>query len=78
MFATWNVRTLRDSKNYVNLERRSAVITGKLKQCYIDIEALSETHLSGQQSFEEGGAGYTSFHQVYLSGNLKEQVLVLQ
>ena len=43
--ATWNVRTLRDNKNNVNLERRSAVIARELKQCNIDIAALSETHL---------------------------------
>ena len=51
--ATWNVRTLRDNKSNVNLEHQSAVIARELKWCNIDIAALSETHLSGQQSFEE-------------------------
>ena len=59
--ATWNVRTLRDNKYNVNLEHRSAVIARELKRCNIDIAALSETHLSGQQSFEEVGAGTTFF-----------------
>ena len=59
--ATWNVRTLQDNKNNVNLERRSAVIARELKRCNIDIAALTETYLSGQRSFEEVGAGYTFF-----------------
>ena len=58
---TWNLRTLQDNKNNVNLERRSAVIARELKRCNIDIAALSETHLCGQQSFEEVGADYTFF-----------------
>ena len=66
--ATWNVRTLRDNKNNVNLERRSAVIATELKQCNIDIAALSETHLSGQQSFEGVGASYTFFSSGVLIG----------
>ena len=59
--ATWNVRTLLDSKRAH--ARPSAIVARELDRYGIDIAALSETRVFGETSFEEnpGKAGYTFF-----------------
>ena len=59
--ASWNVRTLLDSKRAH--ARPSAIVARELDRYGIDIAALSETSVLGETSFEEnpGRAGYTFF-----------------
>ena len=53
------MRTLID--NDKRTERRTAVVAEELKRYNIDIAALSETRLSGEDQLEETGSGYTFF-----------------
>ncbi len=61
--ASWNVLT----ENYVLAETpdrphcRTALVTLELARYNIDIAALSETRLHGEDSLTEAGAGYTFF-----------------
>ena len=59
--ASWNVRTLLDSKRAH--ARPSAIVARELERYSIDIAALSETRVLGETSFAEnyGSAGYTFF-----------------
>ena len=60
--ATWNVRTLLDfSEENPRLHRRTAIVAHELKRYNIDIAALSETRLSGEDNLIEKGEGYTFF-----------------
>ena len=61
MIATWNVRTLIDNNNTERPSRRTALIAHELKRYNIDIAALCETRLSGEDSRIEEGEGYTFF-----------------
>ena len=42
-------------------ERRTAIIASELARYNIDIAALAETRLSGEDQLEETGSGYTLF-----------------
>ena len=55
----WNVRTLLEKKR--SHMRPTAVVARMLKECKIDICALSETRLHGENQIQEVGAGYTFF-----------------
>jgi exonuclease III len=59
--ASWNVRTLLDSKRAHG--RPSAIVARELERYNIDIAALSETRVLGETSFAEnfGTSGYTFF-----------------
>ena len=59
--ASWNVRTLLDSKRAH--ARPSAIVARELERYSIDIAALSEPRVLGETSFSENfnGAGYTFF-----------------
>ena len=59
--ASWNVRTLLDSKRAC--ARPSAIVARELERYNIDIAALSETRILGETSFAEnfGSSGYTYF-----------------
>ena len=59
--ASWNVRTLLDSKR--SAARPSAIVARELDRYNIDIAALSETRVLGETTFEEnfGNTGYTFF-----------------
>ena len=57
--ASWNVRTLLDTKR--TAIRPSAVVARELNGYNIDIAALSETRLLGENVIEEVGGGYTFF-----------------
>lgn len=60
--ATWNVRTLLDTQDGTERpHRRTALIAHELKRYNVDIAALSETRLSGEDSLTEVGEGYTFF-----------------
>ncbi|XP_041934160.1 uncharacterized protein LOC121696990 [Alosa sapidissima] len=60
--ATWNVRTLLDMPIASNRPcRRTALVALELARYNIDIAALSETRLHGEDSLTEVGAGYTFF-----------------
>ena len=62
--AAWNVRTLLDPKSNSDSDRprrRTALIASELGRYNIDIAALSETRLHGEDSLHEVGAGYTFF-----------------
>ncbi len=57
---TWNVRTLLDEQNGTDRpRRRTALVASKLNKYNIDIAALSETRLAGEDSLIEVGQGYT-------------------
>ena len=60
-FASWNVRTLLDLPNSSRPERRTALLAKELSNYGVDIAALSETRLSGENQRVEVGAGYTFF-----------------
>ena len=62
-FGAWNVRTLldRDAADANRPARRTALIASELKRYDVDIAALSETRLAGENSIEEVGGGYTFF-----------------
>ena len=59
--ASWNVRTLLDTKRAC--ARPSAIVARELERHNIDIAALSETRVLGETSFAENyvGGGYTFF-----------------
>ncbi|XP_076041882.1 uncharacterized protein LOC143025761 [Oratosquilla oratoria] len=59
--ATWNIRTLLDSDVNPRPRRRTALVAHELSRYNIDIAALSETRLSGEDSLSEEGEGYTFF-----------------
>ncbi len=60
--ASWNVRTLLDlAETPDRLHRRTALVALELARYNIDIAALSETRLHGEDSLTEAGAGYTFF-----------------
>ncbi len=60
--ASWNVRTLLDLAETPNRpHRKTALVALELAQYNIDIAALSETRLHGEDSLTEAGAGYTFF-----------------
>ena len=57
----WNVRTLLDLEKTTRPERRTALVTKELQRLNIDIAALSETRLSGEDQIMELKSGYTLF-----------------
>ena len=57
--AAWNVRTLLLTKRAV--VRPTAIIARELDRYKIDIAALSETRVQGENTIEEVGGGYTFF-----------------
>lgn len=57
----WNVRTLLDLEKTTRPERRTALVTKELQRLNIDIAALSETRLSGEDHIMELKSGYTLF-----------------
>ena len=60
--ASWNVRTLLDLAGTPDRpHRRTALVALELARYNIDLEALSETRLHGEDSLSEVGAGYTFF-----------------
>lgn len=59
--ATWNIRTLMDTKTDNRPERRTAIISRELRKFNIDIAALSETRHAGEGQLKEHGGGYTFF-----------------
>ena len=59
--ASWNVRTLLDSKRVA--ARPTAIVAQELARYNIDIAALSETRVLGETVIEEPGGGYTFFLQ---------------
>ena len=64
--ATWNVQTLLDLEMSSKPERRTALVAKELARYRVDIAALSETRLSGEDQLTEKGAGYTFFGKVSL------------
>ena len=60
--ATWNVQTLLDLQTSGKPERRTALVARELARYRVDIAALSETRLSGEDQLTEIGAGYTFFY----------------
>ena len=63
--ASWNVRTLMESKR--SAARPSAIVSRELARSDIDIAALSETRILGDSEFKEPLGGYT----FYLKGKPK-------
>ncbi len=61
ILATWNVRTLLDGQNGADRPRRhtTALVASELNKYNIDIAALSETRLAGEDSLIEVRKGYT-------------------
>ena len=57
----WNVRTLLDLNSSNRSERRTALVTKELGRMNVDIAALSETRLSGEDNLTEKTSGYTIF-----------------
>ena len=57
--ASWNVRTLLDTKRAS--ARPTAVVSRELARYNIDIAALSETRVLGDSVIEEVAGGYTFF-----------------
>ena len=55
------MRTLLDCDNYNRPERRTGLVTKELQRLHIDIAALSETRLSGEDHLKESSSGYTVF-----------------
>ncbi len=60
-FATWNIRTLMDSKQSDRPERRSAIIARELRNFKVDIAGLAETRFPDEGQLREEGGGYTFF-----------------
>lgn len=62
-FATWNVRTLLDSKNVntTTTPRRTAIVAAELKRYNVDIAALQETHMADFGRLDERGSGYSFY-----------------
>ena len=59
--ASWNVHTLLDNKR--TAIRPSAIVARELSRYNIDIAAISETRVLGQNVIEEVAGGYTFFPQ---------------
>ena len=57
----WNVRTLLELSSSNRPERRTALITKELRRLNVDVAALSETRLSGEDNLLEKSSGYTIF-----------------
>ena len=57
----WNVRTLLDLERSSRPEWRTVLVTNEWQRLNIDIAALSETRLSGEDQVTEVGLGYTLF-----------------
>ena len=57
--ASWNVRTLLDSKRAS--ARPTAIVSQELARYNIDIAAISETRVLGDSEIREAGGGYTFF-----------------
>ena len=51
--ATWNVRALLDRDESRNAERRTAIVARELARYNVDIAALSETRLSGENQLSD-------------------------
>ena len=67
--ATWNIRTLLDDDANPNRpNRRTALVAHELRRYNIDLAALSEIGLSGEDSLTEVGEGYTFFWRGYPQG----------
>ena len=71
--ASWNVRTLLDRDESSNAERRTAIVARELAMYNVDIAALSETRLSGENQFSEKSAGYTIFWKGKAEGEKRER-----
>ena len=71
--ATWNVRTLLDRDESSNAERRTAIVARELARYNVDIAALSDTCLSGENQLSEKGAGYTFFWKGKAEGEKRER-----
>ena len=71
--ATWNVRALLDRDESRNAERRTAIVARELARYNVDIAALSETRLSGENQLSEKGAGYTFFWKGKTEGEKRER-----
>ena len=56
-----DVRTLLDLEKTTRPERRTALVTKELQRLNIDMAALSETRLSGEDQIMELKSGYTLF-----------------
>lgn len=69
--ATWNIRTLLDSKNpaSITIPRRTALVAKEMAKYNIDVAGLQETHLKGFGKLEEKATGYT----FYWSGSDSEE-----
>ena len=63
--AEWNVRTLLDNEPQTRPQHRTAIIAHELNRYNVDIAALSETRLPGEDSLTEVGEGYTYYWKVY-------------
>ena len=57
----WNVRTLLDREKSGRPERRTGLVMNELHRLNVDIAALSETRLSGEDQLTEVKSGYTLF-----------------
>ena len=57
--ASWNVRTLLDTKRAA--ARPTAIVSQELSRYNIDIAAISETRILGENIIKEVGGGYTFF-----------------
>ena len=68
----WNVRTLLDRNEVSRPERRTALVAKELARYHIDIAALSETRLSGEDHIMEVGSGYTFFWKGRPEGEKRE------
>ena len=59
---SWNVRTLLDIRGETDRpKRRTALVAHELRRYNVDLAALSETRLSGEDSLTESGEGYSFF-----------------
>ena len=68
--ASWNVRTLLDTKRAP--ARPTAIVSHYLKRYNIDIAALSETRVLGENIIQEPIGGYTFFLKGYPVGNTRQ------
>ena len=57
----WNVRTLLDRNSSKRPERRTALVTKELQRLNVDIAALAETRLAGEDQLIEVSSGFTIF-----------------
>ena len=68
----WNVKTQIDLENSERPERRTAFVTNELAMYNIDIAALSEKRLSGEDQLTEDESGYTLFWSGRSEGEKRE------